>query len=54
MEAHIWMPYLAFTLYLTLIITKSIYMKEEDNNTIYLRMFIVCFLWSIWYFYYLH
>ena len=56
----LWMLYLAFTLFLSVAllkrVTETIFFdteQEEAKFNTYLSL-VVCILWSIWYFYYLH
>ena len=55
MITFLWMLYLAFTLFATIISIRIIFNldKSGDNEFDLHCIVITCFLWSIWYFYYL-
>jgi hypothetical protein len=58
MTTFLWMLYLAFTLFMTrwMIsnLISAIILKKSENNWANRIIILVCLLWSIWYFYYLH
>lgn len=60
MTTFLWMLYLAYSLFITVVLFMSLvrdfikYRGEEFKYLTILILIITCFLWSSWYFYYLH
>jgi hypothetical protein len=53
----LWMLYLAFTLFITIgfVYNNILLLKNKiDGKETVIYDILVCFLWSIWYFYYLN